>query len=428
MQSLIIFEYDASVVLPSNSNSQKNKKEIDPHNISNIIILERSELLWQLYIASNLGCNGHFTAPTICLPLLIKNIKATNSKVSFTFIASSCTYYELPTFKICAFHETTIIDSVGVTFIKMISENIDIFSFSSSSRGDGGAFNVGLQTMSSHQNYLGRFCQLPHVKPIVNIGNQFTSNGKMLCLKALLHCIELCKAQFNLSYSPFSIQDFSQNYQLHRNKLREEFIDYFFDHSLKEGLSDINVDYDGMPEALSVKINSFLMYHKDYNNDSNIDYTISLSAPIRIEEITSYASKDSTEKLAKSVKWRNSFAKNGRVSVNMLLYSRKSVHSYTMKSCNIDAFLNSVDGCCLVQLCLKAILQCKIPFDYQGYLYEREEPLNNRINELLLSSKVQNNKSKDALESFCGTSCFLTAASFDKMVSDQCKVHPNIHW
>jgi len=55
------------------------------------------------------------------------------------------------------------------------------------------------------------------------------------------------------------------------------------------------------------------MYHKDSNNDSKIDYTVSLSAPIRIEEIKSYASKDSTENLAKSVKWRNSFAKNGCV-------------------------------------------------------------------------------------------------------------------
>ena len=122
------------------------------------------------------------------------------------------------------------------------------------------------------------------------------------------------------------------------------------------------------------------------------------------------------------------FCKEWMCIVNMLLYSRKSVHSYTMKCCNIDSFLNSIDGCCLVWLCLNAILLCKIPFDYQGYLYEREGSLNNRIHELLLSSKVHNNKSKDALESFCGTSCFLTAASFDKMVSGQCKGHPNIHW
>ena len=95
-QCLVIFD---RVLLATSNNSFTTQSNL----LKQVIFSERSSVLWQLYVAKDLGQRDHFGWPTLNGIHLIKSLRIIWPNLSFRFIPERFPMYKSLMFRICSF-------------------------------------------------------------------------------------------------------------------------------------------------------------------------------------------------------------------------------------------------------------------------------------------------------------------------------------
>ena len=377
-QSLLIFD----------SSSDNNQKHPRQSTIQNILLLERSSKHWQFYIGKSFAKLDHCSVPTILVPHIIKSLEHSNHNFNFQFITNDCITFQSETFGF--YYRRLAADDLG----ESTHRHSQIFADSlyksgkktKSSRGSVINVGTGLQSASSHSQYLARWCMLPQSKPIPNFKveeNSLTSNQRYSYLKLHLQCLRFAQDLFDMD--PYSVSNPSSAYGKERLSLRQSFADFLDPHGVsfvEDGTNSCNI-----AESFTGRENDFVLCHKDSKNCREQDVTISLSMLFDPSNISLNPNDEES-----SIMKRFNPSSSGKISLNFLSYSRDAVHCHSLWKSKQQSFIKDSKSCKLVVMCMKLLdlKNCKV--DYQGFLWESEQSFNDKASLLSKSDQHKLNK------------------------------------
>jgi hypothetical protein len=399
-QCLIIFDRVLPATTNINFTTQSNLLE-------NVIIAERSSVLWQLYVAKDLGRRDHFGCPTSNVIHLVQSLRTIRPKLSFTFIPERCPMYKNVFFRICSFMPVPN-DELATYVTLLLKSSFPDFptTSSSSKRGSAPAHSIGLQIQCAHQHHLSRFCQNNNTIPSVNLGSPFSVQAKKLFLHASLSLLEKEKQVFEMSFSPFVPESTNQTFIKSRSALKENLVSHLdpSGEALREHAPLNPIEF---PDNSTLRFSKGLLgrHNDDLNGKGLDDNTLSLHAPTKIESLFNHDELLPGTQISK--KLLKCGVSTGRLVPNLLLYTRHIATTYAASVRYRTEFLESETNCGLAKLVMRLLLTCRKPIDYQGYYFERAESFSNYAN--LMVDKSEHVSPGVTLNHFH------TLASFDKM-------------
>ena len=399
-QCLIIFDR----VLPATTNMNFTTQS---NLLDNVIIAERSSVLWQLYVAKDLGQRDHFGCPTSNVIHLVQSMRTIRPKLSFTFIPERCPMYKNVFFRICSFMPAPN-DELATYVPLLLKSSFPDFPTTSanSKRGSAPAHSIGLQIQCAHQHHLSRFCQNNNTIPSVNLGSPFSVQAKKLFLHATLSLLEKEKEVFEMSFSPFVPESTNVTLIKSRAALKETLVSHL-DPSGEALSAHVLINPIEFPDNSTLRFSKGLLgrHNDDLNGKGQDDNTLSLHAPTKIESLFNKDELLPGSKISK--KLLKCGVSTGRLAPNLLLYTRHIASTYAASVRDRTEFLESETSCGLAKLVMRLLLTCQKPIDYQGYYFERAESFADYANQMVGQSQH--------VSSSITMNHFHTLASFDKM-------------
>lgn len=384
-QSLLIFD-----CLSGKGKGDDGDQESFPSPLilKTLLVLERTEVAWQLYVGKKFGSQDHMCVPTRLLPRILDSIHmatpASRIRCQFVFIQSSIESYrnDVLGFWYTKLNEEDISEDLrfhALEYTRLLAKKNGpaVMSTTNSKRGRSVNLNCGLQTQSSNQQYLARYCQLSHAKPIpsTTIAKETQSSFKEIVM--IYHILVLRVCEEKLGLRPFELDNDSMSpiYKIERYKCRDTLISDWDPSGIVQ--AKYSCSSSNFAEANSGRGNGRLTNHHDSHNCQVLDVTLSCTAIFPVKEVILPGIITRAD-VAKRFK----VGTNNFISSNSLSYSRKTVHDHSLKMAKIQEALASPDTCNLVKLCLRLLLITNVPVDYQGYLWEHNDSFHNRASAL----------------------------------------------
>ena len=384
-QSLLIFDRRSG---KDNGDDGDQESFPSPLLLKTLLVLERTEVSWQLYVGKKFGAQDHMCVPTRLLPRILLSIHsatpAPQIPCQFVFIQRSIDSYcnaDLG-FWYTKLDEKDISKDLryyALEYTRLLAKKDGpaVMSSPKSKRGRSVNLNCGLQTQSANQQYLGRYCQLSHSKPIPSTTRAKEAQSSFKEIVMIYHILVLRVCEEKLGLRPFELDKGSMSsfYKKERYKCRDTLISDW------DPSGKVNLQYpcssSNFAEASSGRGNGRLTNHHDSHNCPIFDVTLSCTAIFPVKEVI-LPGIITTADVAKRFK----VSTNHLISSNSLSYSRKTVHDHSLKMAKIQEALASPDTCNLVKLCLRLLLLINVPVDYQGYLWEHADSFHNRASAL----------------------------------------------
>lgn len=379
-QCLIIFDRVLPATTNINFTTQSNLLE-------NVIIAERSSVLWQLYVAKDLGQRDHLGCPTSNVIHLVQSLRTIRPKLSFTFIPERCPMYKSVFFRICSFMPAPN-DELATYVALLLKSSFPDFPTTSanSKRGSAPAHSIGLQIQCAHQHHLSRFCQNNNTIPSVNLGSPFSVQAKKHFLHTTLSLLEKEKEVFEMSFSPFVPESTNLTFIKSRAALKESLVSHLDPSG--EALSEhVPIKAIKFPDNSTLRFSKGLLgrHNDDLNGKGQDDNTLSLHAPTKIESLFNHDEFLPGSQISK--KLLKCGASTDRLAPNLLLYTRHIASTYAASVRYRTVFLESETSCGLAKLVMRLLLTCQKPIDYQGYYFERAESFSNYANQMVDKSE-----------------------------------------
>jgi hypothetical protein len=277
-----------------------------------------------------------------------------------------------------------MVDNQSLTsIIERSGMNSNTSNKSIAEKRSGKSVTIALQTMYSHQQHKARYCMLSHSVPFVPTVKNHPKEIRGSIVSAYSISCQVLSSEICLTERkhPFSLDSLTTTDEEKRVRLclRNDLLKEL----MRDDLDD-HVNPDMMFEACTVQQTGTLGFHRDVMNCPSLDKTVAFHVPDTIQS---------------------------QSCLSFLYYSRKCVGDYSSRMDAITTYVTDPNSCQLTVLCLKAVLEVKGIFNYQGSLFEHEDCLND-----LAETYEGNTKHSCAdISAFSGLSCFKHGAAFDKM-------------
>ena len=384
-QSLLIFDRA--------SKDEGNKAGYpSPTIVKSLLIMERTETSWQIYVGYHFRSQDHMAIPTVLLPSIIRAIRmatpALQTPCAFLFIHNRVETFKSTElgFYYAKLEQDDISDNLrhyALEFTRLLAKKDGPAEMggSRSKRGTSVTLNNGLQTQNSHRQYLARYCQLSHAKPIPSlrkVKKSLSSDKKTIMI---YHILVLRECELKLGLKPFELdKNLPKEYREERWKCRQTLID---DWDPAGTVKDKFMHSpENFAEANTGKGNDSLGKHSDDENCPVFDVTVSCTAIFTVDEVVT------TAITRPDVAKRFNIDRSDHIASNSLYYTRKTVHNHASKMSKIRIGLANPSVPVLTKFCLRMLQLIKVPVDYQGYLWEHEMSFHDRAMQLSNNGSV----------------------------------------